>query len=140
MCVQQVWMRLLKRRVVRLYDLKSDSTTHGLEASSREFAHALQGFPFALVSMNVTRWALDLLESGKLNAASKKLDNAARACDLFHVGCMYIFAKGWAQRSGGTILDVGVQLSAMEKRVNKSPGVAVAAANQVLIVQTAALG
>ena len=91
----------------------------------------MQEFPFALVSINITRWAVDLLESSKLNTHARKLNSAARACDLFYIGAMYKFFLGWAKKPG-SIFDVGVQLSALEKACRKSPGTAIGSANQVL--------
>jgi hypothetical protein len=44
---------------------------------------------------------------------------------------MYTFSQGWAAKSG-SIFEVGVQLSALEKAYKKRPEAAVAAANQVL--------
>lgn len=92
----------------------------------------VQGFPLALVCINVTSWAISLLAAGKLNAAARQLNNAVRACDLFVIGAVYKFYKAWVKRGGGTILDVGVQMSIIEKDAKSSPGRAVAAANQVL--------
>lgn len=91
----------------------------------------MQEFPFALVSINISRWALDSLESRRLSPACRKAKSAAKATDLFHTGAMYTFAKGW-RANPGSIFDVGVQLSALEKAFKKRPEAAVAAANQVL--------
>lgn len=86
----------------------------------------------ALICINITRWAIDLLEAGKLNTSARKLNNTVRACDLFVIGSVYKFYKAWGKRGGGTILDVGVQMSVLEKSVKASPASAVKAANQVL--------
>lgn len=91
----------------------------------------IQGFPFALVSINITKWAIDAMQQGKLNAVAAKRHSMVEACNLFHVGAMYKFFWSWSQR-GGTILDVGTRLPGLEARCKRYPAATIAAADQVL--------
>ena len=72
----------------------------------------------ALVSINITRWAADMLEAGKLNALIRGSVSAADAAALFHRGAMFHFYKAWS-KEGGSILDLGNLLSVMEGSTKK---------------------
>jgi hypothetical protein len=91
----------------------------------------VQAFPFVLVSINVSKWAIDAMANGKLNGIATRRNSMVEACNLFHVGSFYQFYHAWGQ-TGGTELDLGVRLSAMEKNCVRNPSATVARANQVL--------
>jgi hypothetical protein len=91
----------------------------------------VQEFPFALVSINITRWAVDMLELGKLNSIARKNNNVMKACDLFHRGACYLFYRSWSKQ-GGNILELGVRLSGLERSAKRSAAWTVASATEAL--------
>jgi hypothetical protein len=126
MYAEDAWIHL------RTSDLKAGLSCQALVTTDIADVH-VQAFPFALVSINLSKWAIDALVGGKLNGVAIKRSSMIEACNLFHVGSFYKFYQAWA-RQGGTILDIGVCISALEKVCVRNPAATIAQANQVLLL------
>ena len=66
------------------------------------------GFPLAVVSINATKWAMDVIRSGALNRLAIRHRSMERAAALFQAGAVYTFVDKWrrgrftmAQARGG---------------------------------------
>ena len=71
--------------------------------------HEYQNFPLAVVSINVTSWALEALRRNLLNAAIRDCGSVLDAMNRFHVGTMYEFYLVWkrgheSMRTSGFVL------------------------------------
>lgn len=49
----------------------------------------------AVISINATQWAMDMLRKGSLNRIAIKHRSVERACALFHAGAVYTFVATW---------------------------------------------
>lgn len=58
----------------------------------------VQGFPFALVSIHISKWVADLLDAGLLNRAAITCGNMVEACDRWYVGTFYRFSVDWGRK------------------------------------------
>jgi hypothetical protein len=74
----------------------------------------MQAFPFALVSLNITKWSLDLIAAGKFHAMALKRNTLVDTCEKWYIGTFYQFHQLWLKRPG-TILEVGVRMTTLEK-------------------------
>jgi len=92
--------------------------------AARDMAAAAQdgtaGFPLAVVSINATKWAMDALRQGRLNALALRHGSVARVAALFHAGAVYEFVARW--RAGGhTMLQSGFVMKEMEAHAKANP-------------------
>ena len=82
-------------------------------------AHAyVQGFPFALLGINITKWALDLMHEGALNAIAVKRGSLVDAVEKWYIGTFYFFEKQWRARPCA-IPELGFRISTTEKHAKE---------------------
>lgn len=93
----------------------------------------MQGFPFALVSIHISKWAADLLDRGHLNRAAISCGNMVEACDKWYVGTFYKFCADWVRRPG-TVQEISGRMLALEKLSKKRVSVMIASSAQSLKV------
>jgi hypothetical protein len=74
----------------------------------------MQGFPFALLGINITKWALDLVASGALNGVAVKRGSLLDAVEKWYIGTFYFFAKQWRSKPC-PMPRLGFRISATEK-------------------------
>lgn len=76
-------------------------------------------FPFAIVCINVTVWAIKLIRGNAMNKQANKMKSMFDATKWFHAGTMYEFFRLWKSR-GGTMKQSGMILKELEKRARSS--------------------
>ena len=75
-------------------------------------------FPLAPVSLNITKWALQMVRDRKLSSAAKKQQSAVTATSDFYTGTFYAFYNHWKDKKC-TMADSGFVLKDLEKRATK---------------------
>eukprot|EP00775_Hariotina_reticulata_P010811 gene10811-10967_t len=91
-------------------------THHNAEAAHKLYrlSHSdLQEFPLAIVSLNITRWALMALRAGALLRAARRLGSYILAANHFYCGAFYEFYARW--RQGKTMREAGFVLKQLEE-------------------------
>lgn len=91
----------------------------------------MQGFPFALVSIHISKWASDLLDAGQLNEAAIRCGNMIEACDKWYIGTFYKFCLAWL-RKPPPLLDMSTRMSAFEKLSKKRVSTMITASTRSL--------
>eukprot|EP00892_Ulva_mutabilis_P008223 jgi/Ulvmu1/5773/UM025_0027.1 len=91
------------------------------------------GFPFALVSIHISKWASDLLGDGLLNEAAIRFGNMVEACDKWYVGTFYKFCLAWL-RKPVPLQDISARMHAFEKASKKHVAGMIAASTRGLKV------
>ena len=76
-------------------------------------------FPLAPVSLNITKWALQMIRDRKLSSAAKKQQSAVTAASDFYIGTFYAFYNHWKDKKC-TMADSGFVLKDLEKRATKN--------------------
>lgn len=72
-------------------------------------------FPLAPVSLNITKWTLQMVHERKLTSAAKKQQSAVTAASDFYVGTFYTLYNHWKDKKC-TMADSGFVLKEIEKR------------------------
>ncbi|KAL0036717.1 hypothetical protein WJX79_007272 [Trebouxia sp. C0005] len=72
-------------------------------------------FPLAPVSLNITKWTLQMVRERKLTSAAKKQQSAVTAASDFYVGTFYTLYNHWKDKKC-TMADSGFVLKEIEKR------------------------
>lgn len=72
-------------------------------------------FPLAPVSLNITKWTLQMVRERKLTSAAKKQQSAVTAASDFYVGTFYTLYNYWKDKKC-TMADSGFVLKEIEKR------------------------
>ncbi|DBA86037.1 hypothetical protein WJX77_012319 [Trebouxia sp. C0004] len=72
-------------------------------------------FPLAPVSLNITKWTLQMVRERKLTSAAKKQQSAVTAASDFYVGTFYTLYNHWKDKKC-TMADSGFVLNEIEKR------------------------
>lgn len=75
-------------------------------------------FPLAPVSLNITKWALQMVRDRKLSSAAKKQQSAVTATSDFYIGTFYAFYNHWKDKKC-TMADSGFVLKDLEKRATE---------------------
>lgn len=75
----------------------------------------VQEFPLAIVGMNITKWVLQVLQQGKLDATAAREGSVAVAADQFMIGCWHLMYSKW-KASHGTMTEAGYLMKAIEKQ------------------------
>jgi hypothetical protein len=78
----------------------------------------MQGFPFAILGINITKWALDLVASGALNAVAIKRASLVDAVEKWYIGTFYFFEKQWRSQPC-SMPHLGFRISATEKHAKE---------------------
>lgn len=78
----------------------------------------VQGFPFALLGINITKWALDLVESGALNGIAVKRASLVDTVEKWYIGTFYLFEKQWRSKPC-PMPKLGFRISATEKHAKE---------------------
>lgn len=97
----------------------------------------VQGYPFALVSIHISKWASDLLSAGQLNEAAIRCGNMIEACDKWYVGTFYKFALAW-MRKPVPLQDITARMHAFERLSKKRVDAMIAASARSLKVSARA--
>eukprot|EP00899_Mesostigma_viride_P020239 jgi/Mesvir1/28216/Mv04767-RA.3 len=90
-----------------------------------------QEFPFAPVAINITKWALEVLRSGKLNRDANQLGDVFLATNLFYAGSFYEFHQRW-KTGHFTIRESGTVIREVELFVKEFPRKMINKASTVL--------
>ena len=72
-------------------------------------------FPLAPVSLNITKWTLQMVRERKLTSAAKKQQSAVTAASDFYVGTFYTLYNHWKDKKC-TMAGSGFVLKEIEKR------------------------
>jgi hypothetical protein len=81
----------------------------------------VQEFPFALVSINISKWALDLAAAGALNAAAARRASLVDTVEKWYIGTFYHFEALWLARPA-TAADIGDRIAMLERHAKaKAP-------------------
>lgn len=91
----------------------------------------MQGFPFALVSIHISKWAADLLDAGLLNRAAISCGNMVEACDRWFVGTFYRFCLDWV-RKPLPLQEMSGRMQSLEKLSKKRVAAMITASGQSL--------
>lgn len=75
-------------------------------------------FPFALLGINITKWALDLMESGALNVVAMKRASLIDAVEKWYIGTFFYFERQWRHKPC-SIPNLGFRISATEKHAKE---------------------
>ena len=75
-------------------------------------------FPLAPVSLNITKWALQMVRDRKLSSAAKRQQSAVTATSDFYIGTFYAFYIHWKDKKC-TMADSGFVLNDLERRATK---------------------
>lgn len=78
----------------------------------------VQGFPFALLGINITKWALDLVASGALNGVAVKRSSLVDAVEKWYIGTFYYFEKQWRSKPC-PMPSLGFRISDTEKHAKE---------------------
>lgn len=73
-------------------------------------------FPLAAVSLNVTKWTLQMVRDRKLSSAAKKQQSAVTAASDFYTGAFYTLYSHWKDNKC-TMEDSGHVLANVERQV-----------------------
>ena len=76
-------------------------------------------FPVATVSLNITKWTLQMVRERKLSSAAKKQQSAVTAASDFYTGTFYAFYNHWKDKKC-TMTDSGFVLQEIEKRATQN--------------------
>lgn len=79
-----------------------------------------QEFPLAVVAMNVTKWSLQVLRSGELNAAANKSQKLIQEFNKFYVGVFYFFYGHWVEKQA-TMRDSGHVMKVLKSPLETVP-------------------
>ena len=71
-------------------------------------------FPLAAVSLNVTKWTLQMVRDRRLTSAAKKQQSAVTAASDFYIGAFYTLYHHW-KTNKCTMEDSGNVLKEVEK-------------------------
>ena len=76
------------------------------------------GFPFAVVSINVTRWAMNCVRNGSMNAAMNKAGAVMDVANALYAQAMIGFGHAW-KAGGHSMKTSGYFMKEYEKIVSK---------------------
>ncbi|WIA16945.1 hypothetical protein OEZ85_013867 [Tetradesmus obliquus] len=80
---------------------------------------ARQEFPLAVVSLNISRWALVALRGGALARHARRFGSHLAAANCFYCGAFYEFYARWVQ--GKTMREAGFVLKQLEEYAAQHP-------------------
>ena len=110
----------------------SPQSAQTLYALSRD---EYQQFPLTIVSINVSKWALQALRSGLLNRHCNKLGSVFAAANKFYLGAFYEFYYRW-KAGGATMTQSGFVLKEVEDYAKRAVAKMVEQSEQTLGVQS----
>ncbi|GBG72651.1 hypothetical protein CBR_g12225 [Chara braunii] len=89
------------------------------------------GFPLSIISINITKWALESLRAGTLSKEINKQNSVVNVINQFHKGAFHDFYNRW-KNGGMTMLQSGYLLKEVEEASMKRPSATLGRASTVL--------